>query len=220
MRLPQGAGFRGCSHSFTFRLLHSLDLQVAPTAEHKILRAARPFTPRIARKGYPFQDVASLRVRHGQLTRQDLHPLDCSLVGCSPVARPGQPPSVVRTLVRVSVVPCGHRQLCESSSPAGHRQFCETPPRPRLHRPGQPPSVVRIDSLVHATVPASHRQLGECRASSTPSSRPAPVSCAEPRPQPRVRRFPGWPPPEIFFFFLLTHCTDVRYHACTVVKGD
>jgi len=93
MRLPQGAGFRGCSHSFTFRLLHSLDLQVAPTAEHKILRAARPFTPRIARKGYPFQDVASLRVRHGQLTRRDLHPLDCSLVGCSfprPAPRTGR----------------------------------------------------------------------------------------------------------------------------------
>ena len=33
--------------------------------------------------GYPFRDVASLRVRLGQLTRLDLHPLDCSLVGCS-----------------------------------------------------------------------------------------------------------------------------------------
>jgi len=33
MRLPQGAVFRGCSHSITFRLLHSLGLQVAPTAK-------------------------------------------------------------------------------------------------------------------------------------------------------------------------------------------
>ncbi len=32
MQLPQGAVFRGCSHSFTFRLLRSLGLQVAPTA--------------------------------------------------------------------------------------------------------------------------------------------------------------------------------------------
>ena len=33
--------------------------------------------------GYPFLDVASLRVQLGQLTRPDLHQLDCSLVGCS-----------------------------------------------------------------------------------------------------------------------------------------
>jgi hypothetical protein len=33
--------------------------------------------------GYPFRDVASLRVQHGQLTRLDFHQLDCSLVGCS-----------------------------------------------------------------------------------------------------------------------------------------
>ena len=33
--------------------------------------------------GYPFRAVASLRVRHGQLTRLDSHQLDCSLVGCS-----------------------------------------------------------------------------------------------------------------------------------------
>jgi len=34
MRFPQGAVFRGCSHSLMFRLLHSLGLQVAPTAKH------------------------------------------------------------------------------------------------------------------------------------------------------------------------------------------
>jgi hypothetical protein len=33
--------------------------------------------------GYPFRDVASLRVQHGQLTRLDFHQLDCGLVGCS-----------------------------------------------------------------------------------------------------------------------------------------
>ena len=33
--------------------------------------------------GYPFRDVASLRVQHEQLTRLDFHQLDCSLVGCS-----------------------------------------------------------------------------------------------------------------------------------------
>jgi hypothetical protein len=114
MRLPQGAGFRGCSHSFTFRLLHSLDLQVAPTAEHKILRAARPFTPRIAREGYPFQDVASLRVRHGQLTRRDFHPLDYSLVGCSfprPAPRTGRadcPHPALFQILRPSRSACLH----------------------------------------------------------------------------------------------------------------
>lgn len=41
--------FRGCSHSLMFRLPCSMDLQVAPTAEAQVFRAARPFTPRIAR---------------------------------------------------------------------------------------------------------------------------------------------------------------------------
>jgi hypothetical protein len=35
-------------------------------------------------EGYPFWDVASLRVRHEQLTPLDFHQLDRSLVGCSP----------------------------------------------------------------------------------------------------------------------------------------
>ena len=82
MRLPQGAGFRGCSHSFTFRLLHSLGLQVAPTAKHNARGGQAVYTTHRP-DGYPFRDVVSLRVRHGQLTRRDLHPLDCSLVGCS-----------------------------------------------------------------------------------------------------------------------------------------
>ena len=33
--------------------------------------------------GYPIRAVASLRVRHGQLTRLDSHQLGRSLVGCS-----------------------------------------------------------------------------------------------------------------------------------------
>jgi hypothetical protein len=82
MRLPQGAGFRGCSHSFTFRLLHSLGLQVAPTAKHNTRGGQAVYTTH-SPDGYPFRDVVSLRVRYGQLTRRDLHPLDCSLVGCS-----------------------------------------------------------------------------------------------------------------------------------------
>ncbi len=44
-----GRGFRGCSHSFIFRLPRSLGPQVAPTAASPRCRAAGPFTPRIAR---------------------------------------------------------------------------------------------------------------------------------------------------------------------------
>ena len=50
MQLPQGAVFRGCSHSLRFRLLRSLGPQVAPTADGSTsARAAGPFTPRIPR---------------------------------------------------------------------------------------------------------------------------------------------------------------------------
>ena len=42
-----GHRFRGCSHSFMFRLPYLLDLQVAPTSTAFLRhRAARPFTPR------------------------------------------------------------------------------------------------------------------------------------------------------------------------------
>lgn len=41
--------FRGCSHSFMFRLPHLLGPQIAPTAEAHVLWAAGPFTPRKAR---------------------------------------------------------------------------------------------------------------------------------------------------------------------------
>ena len=81
-QLPWGAVFRGCSHSITFGLLHSLGLQTAPTAAHKTLgRQAFHTTHRPA--GYPDRDVASLHVRHGQLTWLDSHQLGRSLVGCS-----------------------------------------------------------------------------------------------------------------------------------------
>ena len=72
--------FRSCNHSFIFRLLYSLDLLVAPTTFSGRLK---PYTPRIARTGYPIQDVASLLVQFGQLTWLDFHQLDYILVGCS-----------------------------------------------------------------------------------------------------------------------------------------
>ena len=88
MQRQQGAVFRGCSHSFIFRLLRSLGPQIASTAASSCW-AAGPFTPRIARVvthsvSDPRTCAASgVRVRLGQLTRLDLHQLDCSLVGCS-----------------------------------------------------------------------------------------------------------------------------------------
>ena len=48
MQRQQGAVFRGCSHSFIFRLLRSLGPPIAPTAAPACW-AAGPFTPRIAR---------------------------------------------------------------------------------------------------------------------------------------------------------------------------
>jgi hypothetical protein len=49
MQLLQGTLFRGCSHSIMFRLPYLLGLQVAPTAEEQVFKAARPFTPRNGR---------------------------------------------------------------------------------------------------------------------------------------------------------------------------
>jgi len=80
-QLLRGAVFRGCSHSITFGLLHSLGPQTAPTAAPMALgRRAFHTTHRPA--GYPNQDVASLHARHGQLAWLDSHQLDRSLVGC------------------------------------------------------------------------------------------------------------------------------------------
>ncbi len=41
MQLQQGLLFRGCSHSFMFRLPYSLDPPVAPTAEAQCLQGSR-----------------------------------------------------------------------------------------------------------------------------------------------------------------------------------
>ena len=85
MQLQQGKVFRGCSHSFMFRLPRSLDPQVAPTAEVLSLQGGRAVYTTHSSVGYLPRDVASLRIRHEQLIRLDFHHLDCSLVGCSDV---------------------------------------------------------------------------------------------------------------------------------------
>ncbi len=78
-----GNVFRGCRNSLMFRLLRSLDPPVAPTAEALSPQGGRAVYTTHRSVGYLPRDVASLRVRHEQLTRRDFHPLDCSLVGCS-----------------------------------------------------------------------------------------------------------------------------------------
>jgi hypothetical protein len=68
-----------------FRLPRSLDLQVAPTAKAQRLQGSQAVYTTHSSVGYLPRNVASLRVRHEQLTRLDFHQLDCSLVGCSNV---------------------------------------------------------------------------------------------------------------------------------------
>ena len=85
MQLQLGIQFRGCSHSFMFRLPRSLDLQVAPTAEDQCLQGSQAVYTTHTPVGYLPRDVASLRIRHEQLIRLDFHQLDCSLVGRSDV---------------------------------------------------------------------------------------------------------------------------------------
>jgi len=70
-----------------FRLPRSLDPQVAPTAEALSLQGGQAVYTTHSSVGYLPRDVASLRVRHEQLTRLDFHQLDCSLVGCSDVLK-------------------------------------------------------------------------------------------------------------------------------------
>jgi hypothetical protein len=77
-----GRLFRGCTHSLMFRLPYLLDLQAAPTAVTPSQGSQAVYTTHRP-DGHPVWDVASLRVRHEQLTRLDFHQLDCSLVGCS-----------------------------------------------------------------------------------------------------------------------------------------
>src|SRR5271157_3411368 len=82
MQLPQGAVFRGGSHSLRFRLLRSLGPHAAPTAALAEPGRRAVFTTHLP-AGHPVRAVASLRVRSAQLTRLDSHQLGCSLVGCS-----------------------------------------------------------------------------------------------------------------------------------------
>ena len=79
-RFRQGAGFRGCSHSLMFRLPHSLDPQIVPTAVRRLGGQAVYTTHRPAVTPSGCGIATCL---HGQLSRLDLHQLDDSLVGCS-----------------------------------------------------------------------------------------------------------------------------------------
>ncbi len=80
---------RGCRHSLTFRLPRSLGPPIAPTAVQSLTRGGRAVYTTHSSVGYLLRDVVSLRVRHEQLTRRDFHPLDYSLVGCSPLLEGG-----------------------------------------------------------------------------------------------------------------------------------
>ncbi len=73
MQLRQGSAFRGYSHSVMFRLPRSIDPQVAPTAEALGLQGGRAVYTTHSSVGYLPRDVASLRIRHGQLIRLDFH---------------------------------------------------------------------------------------------------------------------------------------------------
>jgi hypothetical protein len=77
-----GTRFRGCSHSLMFRLPNLLDLQVVPTAG--ACQGGQAFYTTLDLRCCQAQVVASLRTRCGQLVRQDLHLLDCIVVGCYP----------------------------------------------------------------------------------------------------------------------------------------
>jgi hypothetical protein len=68
-----------------FRLPRSLAPQVAPTAEDLTLQSSQEVYTTHTPVGYLPRVVASLRIRHEQLIRQDFHLLDCSLVGRSDV---------------------------------------------------------------------------------------------------------------------------------------
>jgi len=67
-----------------FRLPYTLGPQIAPTAEVLSLQGGRAVYTTQWTCGYPTRTVVSLRVRTGQLTRWDFHPLDYGLVGRSP----------------------------------------------------------------------------------------------------------------------------------------
>ena len=71
-----GHHFRGCSHSFMFRLPYLLDLLVAPTSTAFRRRAAMPFTPRNGRAVTLHELWYRYIPETGQLVWRDFHPLD------------------------------------------------------------------------------------------------------------------------------------------------
>ena len=73
--------FGAASHSLMFRLPHSLDLQIVPTAVRRLERPGRVHHASPRRLPAPGCGIATCL--HGHLTRLDLHQLDGSLVGCS-----------------------------------------------------------------------------------------------------------------------------------------
>jgi hypothetical protein len=104
------------------------------------------------------------------------------------IPRPRQPPSVLRTTSPCApVLPVSHYRLCVH-------------PRPRT-RPGQPPSV-RFPSSPAPSSPAQPPSV----VRTPPSSRPALVSCANPRP--RLCRLGG--PPSV---------VQIRRHAFVFPGG-
>jgi hypothetical protein len=82
MQLQRRAKFRGCRHSVMFRLPYLLDPQVAPTVSLDVIGSRAVYTTHSS-VGYLPREVASLRVRHEQLTRLDFHQLEHGLVGRS-----------------------------------------------------------------------------------------------------------------------------------------
>ena len=83
MQLQRREAFRGCSHSFMFRLPYLLDPPAAPTTGPLCAQGGRTVYTTHSSCGYPTSAVASLRACIGQLARLDSHQLDCSLVGRS-----------------------------------------------------------------------------------------------------------------------------------------
>ena len=81
MQLQQELDFGAAVPAAGFRLPRSLDLQVAPTAKAQRLQGSQAVYTTHSSVGYLPRDVASLRVRHEQLTRLDFHQLDYGLVG-------------------------------------------------------------------------------------------------------------------------------------------
>jgi hypothetical protein len=122
MQLQRRAKFRGCRHSVMFRLPYLLDPQVAPTVSLNVIGSRAVYTTHSS-VGYLPREVASLRVRHEQLTRLDFHQLEHGLVGRSRSLFALLPPD---TLYRPSLALC----LPHSTS-AGLVEGRDIPPQRR-----------------------------------------------------------------------------------------